>query len=191
MLESYITPADLRALVELQTEADALPKLTTHEQCAAANALRVRVNRTRLDIEARRKAAKAPFLEAGRLIDQQAALVLDPVAAMLLKLDRALTQYAQDIEHARRLAQREQEARERAAQRESEQIGLPAATVLPATNIPAPAPIKSHDVQELEVYDEPLLPDEFWIIDKVRLRQVLLDVGEVPGARMVVRRRVG
>ena len=191
MTSPFVTSEDVAALGKLSIYASAL-NITDHEACAVADAFRRDANKLRIDIDKRRKAAKAPHQEAGKLVDQQAKVLIDPLKAVIHTFDQALAGYARACELERLKAMEAERIAAEAAAKEAEVSEIPAATTTtPIGRVDMSAPVKTHKVQVVEYYDESAIPDEFWVIDEVALRAALKAGQVVPGARLVEQRKVG
>lgn len=158
-------------------------RIETHEQCEAAQTHRDALNRLRLDIDKKRKEAKQPHLDAGRAIDREARELIDPLKKAIDALDNARREYHRAVEAERLRAAAEQAE---ALVKASEEAHDPDADVPPdlsrlELDIPDAAPNRTRKRTVVDIVDPSKVPDEYRIIDEVRVRRDALAGKAIPG----------
>jgi hypothetical protein len=170
--------------------ADAIPRIAeltkyartlevTNENAREASERRAEYRSVCNELERARKADKEPILAQGRTIDACYRQLTDP----LLAAQRALEE---------KLAGHMRAAAEQVVAAAGRQAVLDLDGMIPdmsaqASVVSADASgIKTKQVRRLAVLNENLIPDRFWVLDMVALRQaVLVDGMQVPGVQVV------
>jgi hypothetical protein len=159
-------------------------KIEDHAACELAAAIRSDLNKVRIEVEKERKAAKQPFLDGGRAIDDMAKIALGPIGQAITLLDNRRKQYMATIDAHRTVAIAQQALAEYTAQQESVDAAIPAA-LPPKLDIPEPAPGKTRTVERLVIDDLTAIPREYFDLNEARVRQAIKEGTTVPGARIV------
>ena len=186
MTELAIDNPRAAQLIELANSAD----IRTHEMCSVATELRKQMNYTRLELEKVRKELKKPYLEAGREVDERFKAVTVPLAEAITQLDRKLAVYAVAVEQQRADARSAEIQAEQVAVKEAEGTDLPPDLSHVHVAAPTPAPIRTRAYDEMEIYDEALIPREYLVVNEAKVRAALKDGIDVPGARINHKQRL-
>ena len=145
-------------LAELREQFATVPDVTTKDGMERAKLGRRTCITLRTDLEAKRKALKAPLLEAGRTLDSEAERIRGEILAIELPYDEAIK-----AEEAKAEAAREKKRQAEAAARKAIEADLDAIRNLPVAYVTADAAmlrerIAALQADTLERFDEVYLP---------------------------------
>lgn len=165
----------------------ALPEITDNLSFQAVRNIVKAASALKKEIEVQRQIANMPF--SGVIAQINAA-----AQAVAAQLDAVITEGKLQETHF--LAERDRKLAEEAKRLREQEEAARLDTSRPTAPLPVmqlaeavQAPIASRP--DIEVFDPKLIPDEFKVIDMVKLRRaVLVENREVPGVRKVTNRQV-
>jgi hypothetical protein len=169
---------------ELEIQANAVV-IATPEQNVAATNLKARLKEIGKQIKDRKEARTKPLNTALKLVREDYA----PIEAMFEAAEnivgRKLLAYKQKVENdariaAERIAARVEKGTMKIETAEKKMENLP---TIQKTVQTAHGQVQFRKIPKLRVIDEALIPDKYWVIDLVALRQdVVVSKMIVPGA---------
>lgn len=141
-----------------------------------------------------RKAAKQPWLDGGRAVDDNFKPLISALEKAKNAVKSAMNAYLMKVRTAQREAERQ------AAEQAAESVSLRKAAGAESMSdeghmtprlrprdidaVPEDPAFSVARTKVLVVYDPEAIPDEFWVIDRVALRKAVVAEGRVvPGAR--------
>lgn len=140
-------------------------------------------------IDKQRVAAKAPYLEAGKVIDATAKRYIGPIVDFDVVLRGRLQEYQWSVERARQAALAEQAALEAKARAEAKPGQTPALGASASVAIPVAVGVKTRATREL-VFDLGAIPREYMMPDVDKIEADLALGKIVPGVKVVMVNKV-
>lgn len=178
-----LTQEILGEVVGYSFQAQQLEAVNDSETAEAARLLRAKLKSVESKIEQARVAAKAPFLQSAKQIDGLANVIFDQIRPQIKRIDDMRLAYSQKFtQPAMPVVPAPAEGVDG-----SLLFGTPPDMSQLATGISAEPPvIRTMKRKDIEIVDPAQVPDEFWVIDEVKLRAaVLRDGRDVLGVRVI------
>ncbi len=175
---AIIATAELRAKVtELVLRMGDLPEITNQESFDAVRKVVKDARSLERAVDACKRLARAPYLAIADTIDDLAVQYLEPLR--MLQLEGKAQEHAFILDRDARLA----ELAILQAKADAEALldtsrPTPAITVIEQPEALV-APVSYHD--EMEILDASIIPDEYWVLDLVKLRREALAGKNIPG----------
>lgn len=185
-----LSGAVIAQVATLEERMIALPTITDQASADAVGAVMKEANRLLREIDAQRYNAKRPWAEVANAIDAAARPVTQRLDAIKTEAKLQTEQFIHEQNQIRLRAA--EAARIAQATAEAALKADPAAVPqLQVTVLPQQIQLPTQERSEVEVYDMTQIPDEYWVLDMVKLRKAVLQDGlTVPGARITKVTRV-
>lgn len=199
--DRLVDPRELESFGESQEQArraiefaSSITEITDLDQSRRAAEALVHLKHFREDVEKRRKAEKAPYLQAGTDIDAAFNELKSLPNAAEEQLKSLLESYEAELERQRQEEIKREQRNAAARQKRAAEKGVARASAAPAPP-PPPAPkgaramsggkVSPTTVTKYEIVDESQLPDEFCkrVPDKAKINAAVKAGLPIPGVR--------
>ena len=194
-----MTKIDTHEIEVYQAQADELEKqavklsIASPEENAIVIELKAKLSKLAKDIKNRKEEITKPLNTALRSIRALWAPLEDAVEMRENAVGRALIDYKNQVEaearkQEERIAARVEKGTMKLETAEKKIDNLPK---IQNTTHTTEGQVQFRKIPKVRITNRDLIPDEYWIIDEVRLRQAIITGGKVvPGAEMYYEERV-
>lgn len=178
-----LTQELLGEIVAYAYQAQEIETISDSETAETARLLRAKLKSVDAKIEQARVAAKAPYLQVTKQIDGLAKVIFDQIRPHIIRLDNLRVAYSQKFAAPAMPVVPPSIP----GQSNAFDFGVPPDMTSLAQGVSAEPPkIRTMTRKDIEIENPGLVPDEFWVIDEVKLRAaVLRDGRDIPGVRII------
>lgn len=173
----------LGEVVAYAHQAQSLTEVTDEETSETARILRSKLKSVEQRIENARVAAKAPYLQGAKQIDGLANVIFAQVRPHIERLDQLRLKYKAAFDKPAMPVV--------PPSMFDPSVGVPNMSALAMGSAAVAPTIRTRTTKDIQINDPSQVPDEFWVIDEVKLRKaVLQDKRDVPGVVIVEKQSV-
>lgn len=175
--ESLITREEIEMADQARNLANAALPLSSQAEAVDAGELLSQMHQLYKLLETRRAEIKAPFLEAGRMIDGAFRDSIDKLSSAMTRVKSLLGNYARKQEDARIEAERE-------AARHTAEGGVAPITPAVIQAQQAQTIVKTRTMKEVHIVDVDILPRRYLIPNMTLIRSDALAGHPIPGVEV-------